>query len=210
MLMRWRALWSSRTDDRGFTMTELLVVILLIGVVSSVALSGASSAMRVSTVTERRVVALTETQRAMERASRQIRASDAGAVTSGPSAALLGPLSADRLTTDADTGTDPAQRVRITYFVDASTGSRRLCEHRSPYQVGGSVPAVPNAPPCQNELVRDLEAGPAVFAYFTRAGAPLAAPVEPAEVGRVVLTLRRAVADSGPIEVSTSITLRNS
>lgn len=68
---------ATRADahDAGATLVELLVVMLLVGVVGGIALSGTVMGMDSSRHAQERVDALTDTQTMVERVSREVRAS---------------------------------------------------------------------------------------------------------------------------------------
>jgi prepilin-type N-terminal cleavage/methylation domain-containing protein len=210
-------------SERGVSLPEVLIVMVLLGVVSTVVLSGSVAAMRASTTTERRTTSLTESQRALERVTRQIRASDAREHTI-PRAALLraGP---SRLSVDVD---DVSQRSRITYFLETVGGTTRLCQHRQTYPNGSTPPALLTSPPCQAELVRGLvglETQPVFGLYSGTASGtcvagcpgssgvpstPVVTSAQVATINRVVLTIQRGVPGSAPMRFTTSISLRNS
>lgn len=66
----------ARADDAGSTLVELLVVMLILGVIGSVAVAGSVSGMDSSRHAQDRVQALVETQTVVERVSRELRAAD--------------------------------------------------------------------------------------------------------------------------------------
>jgi prepilin-type N-terminal cleavage/methylation domain-containing protein len=63
-------------DERGVTMVELLVVILLLGVIGSVAMSTISTSLRVQHEQVSHLAALNDLKTAFERMTRDIRAAD--------------------------------------------------------------------------------------------------------------------------------------
>ena len=71
-----RRLRAPAVDQRGFSLVELLVVMVLIGVVGSVVVSAITTAMRSSSQTQSRIQATQELEIAMQRITRDIRAAD--------------------------------------------------------------------------------------------------------------------------------------
>jgi prepilin-type N-terminal cleavage/methylation domain-containing protein len=65
-----------RGDDSGMTLIELLVVMILMGVIGSVVTAGVVSAMQDQRRAQSRLDAITSTQRALERVTKDLRASD--------------------------------------------------------------------------------------------------------------------------------------
>jgi prepilin-type N-terminal cleavage/methylation domain-containing protein len=65
-----------RRDDGGFTLVELLVVIVLIGIVGAVTTTGLVQSMRASQRAQDRTAAFNELEIAMERLTRELRAAD--------------------------------------------------------------------------------------------------------------------------------------
>lgn len=63
-------------NQAGFTLVELLVAMLLLGVVGGVVLRSVVQSMRLTSETTERTNALTDIQRGLERVSRQIRTAD--------------------------------------------------------------------------------------------------------------------------------------
>jgi prepilin-type N-terminal cleavage/methylation domain-containing protein len=63
-----------RSDEHGFTLVELLVVILLLGVVGTVVTAGLVSAMQHTRDSQVRIEAMAELQRGAERMTRELRA----------------------------------------------------------------------------------------------------------------------------------------
>lgn len=62
-----------RGDDRGFTLTELLVVIMLFGVIGSIVTTAATTGLRHQTQLQDRSTALSEARVAVQRVDRDIR-----------------------------------------------------------------------------------------------------------------------------------------
>lgn len=60
-------------DESGFTLVELLVVILIVGVVGGVTLTGLVQGMQTSARADERIQAFSDLQRASERVSRDLR-----------------------------------------------------------------------------------------------------------------------------------------
>lgn len=75
--MALRPVLTSRTaDDRGFTLVELLVVVLILGMIGSIVLVSVVQAMDRTSSATNRTNALTDIERGLERITRQIRVAD--------------------------------------------------------------------------------------------------------------------------------------
>lgn len=66
----------ARSDESGFTLVELLVVTVILGVVGAITVAGVVRGMQTSAHAQDRVEALTATETTLERISRELRAAD--------------------------------------------------------------------------------------------------------------------------------------
>lgn len=62
-----------RVDERGFSLVELLVVVLVLGVIGGITLTGLVQGLRTGARADARIEAFTDLQRAAERVSRDLR-----------------------------------------------------------------------------------------------------------------------------------------
>jgi prepilin-type N-terminal cleavage/methylation domain-containing protein len=175
-------------DDHGFSLIELLIGIVLMGVVGSIMLTGVVRSLGVTSEATTRVDALTALQQAVERSSRNIRAAD--------------PITAASATALTVTVYDDVTRRRITY---AHTGA----------QVTETTELFPNhitvtpTSTTTRALIQELDQqGNPVFRYFRADGtAWTTGPV--GEIARVEIHLRRAVDRGAPIQLTSSAFVRN-
>jgi len=207
-------------DCDGFTLIELLVVIAVLAVVGGIVVSGVVRAMAASESAEARIDALTDAQVAVERMSREIRASDARDVTGGP---LV--VAEDRFLV-ADVFRD-GQWLRHSYWVDNDGGQARLCADQVVHEDPGSVVPTPETPPskCGQTVLRDLDPTSRPFTYRakgesdgdteTLAGVGAGTAVSDDDMSRVLsveITIDRPVRDrrdGDQIQISTRVIMRN-
>lgn len=98
--------------DGGFTLVELLVVFVILGVVGSIGTIAVTTTLRSASATTSRVVALDELQTAMQRVARDLRAAELFIITDT--------TSVDReVTADVFRG---GELVRVTYSVEEQDG----------------------------------------------------------------------------------------
>lgn len=192
--------------DDGFSLVELLVTIMLMLIVGGVVTSGVVAGMRTTVRTENRITALTDAQKGLERVTRHVRASDARAVTS-PSTVLVaaGPT---RVVADL---VDEAGNERIRHHYDVLTAgtTTRLCHRMETFTLGTPAPYTATTS-CDAVLVGDLQnAAIPVFQFQDDAGAALASPIALGSVRRVVVSLERGIPGEQPLQLTTSVTLRN-
>ena len=201
-----RAMSFKRLDaanSAGFTLVELLVSIVLIGVVGSIASAAVITATKTQRSTDSLVTARTEASKSVERISRDVR-------TANP----LRIAQANDLTLDTLRGTTCERR---RYYVD---GNSRLMLSIAPFASGvkcgtsGSTPGTAVPTVIANEVA---VGGAPVFSYqrwdsATSERVGVTAPVAAANVGlvdSVVISVTVPAQERAPVTVSTQVDLRN-
>lgn len=115
-----------QSDDEGFTLVEVLVAILLLGIIGGFVLTSVVQALQVTSETSERTDALTDVQRGLERVSRQIRTADPLEIDpDGDCAGMSTSDCVDLVLTrrlDATTFIDGARREYAYYLVDTGDG----------------------------------------------------------------------------------------
>lgn len=191
-----------RSTDDGFTMVELLVIMAILGVVGAVTVAGITSGLRTTSYAQARVETLTETQTAIERISREIRAGDP--VREVTDQTLILDVCRD------------GELLHYRYTVESVGDQWELVQQR--WDFARDCPT-PDWDPVESDahqtstrtLVRDLTDA-AVFTALDRDDAELAgtATENADDAYRVALRLQREVQDGrDPIEAETTVTLRN-
>lgn len=204
-----RAAHGVRRGEAGVTLVELLVVIAILGVVGAIVTGGVVNGMRAADYGQRRISALAEAQKGLERMSREMRAADPLRVAEPRVAAADvrrgGNLEHYRYSLVAD----PARPGRY-HLVE----QRRIFTDPAVFDAPGFDPTTAT-PDQQSEqvLVADLVDRP-VFAYLDRSGEPFDHAATPAprpdRARRVIVTVERLFdADRGPITVETTVQIRN-
>jgi prepilin-type N-terminal cleavage/methylation domain-containing protein len=172
----------SRRED-GFTLVELLVVILLLGVVGSVVTAGLVSAMGHTRDSQERIHAMAELQRSAERITREMRA-----------ACPVMAIDDDDVTVAIQRG---GETVYHQFYRDADDRLRHAVKENSD-----------DAPDGGNVLITDLpDDGEALFTFLGDSGAVV---TDARDVRIVRMSLRSELpAQDHTVEVETTTSLRN-
>jgi prepilin-type N-terminal cleavage/methylation domain-containing protein len=175
---------SAHRSDEGFTLVELLVVVLLLGVVGSIVTAGLVTGMQSTRSSQARIEAMAELQRGAERITRELRA--ACPVTSMGPDQVVAAVVRDGQTRYHEFYRDDEDRLRhaVRDTPDATaTGGGTLLRSLGTYDT--------------DELFtfRDSDGDPATTTGRVRV---------------VEITLRRDLPEqAGPVEVVTTTSLRN-
>lgn len=175
-----------RTSESGFTLVELLVVMMLLGAVGVMVMAGIVQAFQSNEQAQRRMEAMTELRQASERIEREVRA-----------ACPIDPLGA------ADT------TVRVPR--DGGLYDHRF--HLDGDVLRHEITA-PDGSTTQSDLLRQVTSTP-IFVFLGenddedgwKALDP--ATAEFREVVAVELRLQRDIADQPPVDIETVIQIRN-
>jgi prepilin-type N-terminal cleavage/methylation domain-containing protein len=190
-------------EEDGFTLVELLVSIILLGVVGSVASAAILTATQTQRSTDGLVTARTEATKAIERISRDLRVANP-----------LRVADANDVTVDTLRGSTCERR---RYYVD---GANRLMLSIAPFTTGtacGVYGAVPGT--ATSTVIADavVTGGTPIFSYLRWDGSTsqrvaVTAPVAASSLGLVdgvVISVTVPAAPREPVTVSTQVDLRN-
>jgi prepilin-type N-terminal cleavage/methylation domain-containing protein len=172
----------------GFTLVELLVVTLILGVVGSIVVGGIVSVMRSTQETQSRTEAMAELQIGVERATRELRAANC----------QVEGFDQDELTVEVGR---PGERQQHTFAFEG--GELRHSLHDAESGTDVFVDRV---------LVRDLADDPGGFEYFEdfdHAADGGEAATSASELHLIRITMRRDLDQGPPIEVETVASPRN-
>jgi prepilin-type N-terminal cleavage/methylation domain-containing protein len=177
--------------DRGFSLVELLVVIMLVGVVSTIAMNAVISGMRTTEKGNGRVAALADLQKGVERISREVRV-----------ASPIVAATASELTVTVYRG---GAKRDYTY----TYGGGNLTETVVRYESEAADAAVVGE--SESVLVDDVVTVAAPFQYFDDGGTELdPATLDVDDIHRVTVTISRSARRSQePMSVTTDVFLRN-
>lgn len=191
-----------RSADDGFALVELLVVMVILGVVGAVTVAGITSGLRTTSHAQARVETLTETQTAIERISREIRAGNP-----------VRELTDQTLILDVCRD-DELRHYR--YTVEPVGDQWELVQQRWDFVRDCPTPdwdpVESNADRTSTRTLVRQVTDAAVFTALDRDGTALTgtATENADDAYRVVLRLQREVQDGrDPIEAETTVTLRN-
>lgn len=191
-----------RGDNAGFTLVELLVIMVIVGVVGAITVAGVTRGMRTASQVEGRVETLAQVQVVMERISREIRASDP-----------VREVTDDRLVLDVCRG---GELQHYRYQVQPAGNHWELIQTRWDFQRACPdpdwQPTEADAAQTSTRALVDRLTSDAVFTALDDAGVALDGTAEgdAEKARRVRMRVRRAVPDGqDTIEAETAVTLRN-
>lgn len=205
---------AARDDQQGFTLVELLVVIVMVGIVGGFITTSLVTAMRASGQTEARTYALTDLQRGLQRVGRELRV---GELQLDPGGAFADGAGA-RVTRDN-------QRIDFRYYLEEQDdGTVSLLEDVARTDlVSGTTTA-------QNGLfiadIANLETGAPLFRYYRNhpvtdelievscvddgvAVSGEECRQRHATATQIELTLEKTLPEQDPLRVSTTVNIRN-
>lgn len=178
-----------RGGDAGFTLVELLVVMILLGVVGSMVTAGIASALKSERTTRARIAVTADLTKGVDRMTKQIR--------------VAAPVIAYTPTSVTVQTYRGGFRWRYTYTHDATAKTVSETLERYPSETAVS-PDQTSTKTLLSNVTNDSVTP--MFQYFDKDGTASGAVDE---VARVVLTLVETPAGQGPIRFETTINLRN-
>jgi prepilin-type N-terminal cleavage/methylation domain-containing protein len=199
-----------RADQTGVTLVELLVVIIILGVVGGVAMSGIVSGLHATRRGEARVAALNDLQKGIERVGRELRAAEELRFESGSDPA-------DVVIAQIVRG---GERLRFRYYLaELPDGSAELREDVRRETLSGTLVGTSDG-----LFIADIannETDTPLFSYFT--AHPVTGELdaidcdttqsaclqEHATATQVKLTLERLLPEQDPIRVETVLNIRS-
>lgn len=199
-----------RAEDGGFTLVELLVVVLILGVVGGYTLTGLVQGMQTTDRLDARIQTFSDLQRSSERVSRDLRRgvwSDTSAMTLGtpPPGCTYVAMNPNDLTLIIFVG---GQRQRHRYTL--SDGTLRL--ETAVWNEGTSSWSASTSSTVATGLV-NAAAGIPLFGYLDAAGVDLLQDglqnTDRRSIRKFRLSLVGDVRDQDPVEITTVVTARN-
>lgn len=194
MLTRYR-----HDPQAGFSLIELMVVLVILGLVGTIIAGGLTRGLRASNEAQARIEAFEDMQIALERISRDIRGASTPLLAIDVGGTVGGGIQFERL---RDGEGDCA---RYTYWVE--DGSLRVSEEQS---TDGCDPDTFTAP-AERVLVPQLE-NAEVFTFSTYDDGDLTVIDDPDDIDDisiVTITLTRRPFDQADATVQTDVGLRN-
>jgi prepilin-type N-terminal cleavage/methylation domain-containing protein len=203
-----------RTSEGGFTLVELLVVLVLMGVVGGVVTSAITTGLRSASATTTRTLALHDIEVALQRVGRDLRAADPLYLTSGSD-----------YTTELGAEYVRDRHVNVVRFATevGADGIQRLVQTTTLFDlddVAAGSPTPISAP--QRVLVTDIDNGlQPIFRYFGADGIEILCTPDVAgetkatcddryaEAAEVSIRLVRNVPGQQPINAETRVNVRN-
>jgi prepilin-type N-terminal cleavage/methylation domain-containing protein len=190
----------ARRSEAGVSLVEMLVAMLIFGVLGSIVTAGLASASRSSSQNARRGDSAEQINQALERLTRDIRATDP----------YLRSTTSTLLTADVFGATTCR---RVNWRVQSGKLQRQVIKRSAPGGANTNAAAGCTSPLAQTsdtgyvDQVTKLTTGVTAFAYQTASGA---AATSGATTKAVVLTLSSTpVSGRAPVSITTIVTLRN-
>jgi prepilin-type N-terminal cleavage/methylation domain-containing protein len=182
-------------DERGFSLVELLVVMMLLVVVGGIVTTSVVAGLTASRRGQERVYALTDLETAAQRVAREARAAQ-------PVIAANSNLLDLTVFREAN-----GQHGRFRFRYELIGGD--LLETRTWYS--SPAASTPTSTVGPRPLIANLDQGGApTFTFFRDDGVPWVVGDPPSDIARVRVLLRRDLPEQDPIEVETSVYVRNS
>lgn len=192
-----------RLDQEGFTLVELLVVMMLMGVVGAVTLTSFVTSARSAQLATERLDAINDLTPAMQRMTRDLRAASPLVIDTGGAYTT-------RVGTEFVRG---GVTYRTDYYVDGVGADAKVLADRYTVASNGDLTTIGTS-----HLIADVgnEAAQPVFTYYdndaqqiTCTGATPECRDEHVTAARLDVLLIRGVGDQTEIEYRTSINVRN-
>lgn len=187
-----------KSEDGGFTLVEMSIVLLILGVIGAIATSSVIQSMKTTDRGQKRVFGLADVQNAVERMSREIRAADPVETSSSSSSVSVRVHRNGRC-------------QRYTYAL-VGTELRQTLERLSPDPgVFNECTSVVAGSTVTTVLVRGLTNGSTtpLFTYLADTAPATTAATTPAAVRSVVIDARSGMSGTTPLQVRTSVQIRN-
>lgn len=169
--------------DGGFSLVELLVVLVVLGVVGGIATMAVTTTLRSASATTSRVVALDELQTAMQRVSRDLRAAELFVISDTTSVD-------SEVTADVFRG---GELVRVTYSVEDRDGVDVLIREDTGQTL---ITLVDN----EDE---------AVFTYLDAEGEPIPEVDDYTKARQIRIRFIRGIEGREPVIVESLVNVRN-
>ena len=173
----------ARREESGFSLVELLVVMIILGAVGSIVTLAVTTTLRSAGATTSRVIALDELQTAMQRVTRDLRAAELFIITD---------TTAAKRTVTADVFRN-GQVVRVTYSVEERDGVDVLIREDTGQTL---ITLVDN----------DTEP---VFTYLDAKGEPIPETGDPAKARQIRIRFVRGIDGRAPVIVESLVNVRN-
>lgn len=196
-----------RHDERGVTLVELLVVVVLMALVGGVLVSGVVANERVTRQVQERTYTSTDLQTVVERMGRDIRAADPVQAVVGASSLQIRVFRGAACYRYAYVveGTELVQYTQQLTPDPNPIGSPTNYSACSTPTVSSTIPATAQ----RRVLIAGL-ASSAVFTYQDAAGATLAFPgATLSTIRTITVTVSHAATDRPDMVITTSVNVRN-